>query len=111
MKNIKYFMSFLSLMLIFSSCSEENYVLGDLNAPSNLQLTAEIVGSDTANPNGDGSGTVNFTATSSGALAYKFIQEGAEKNSPNGKTSYNFGKTGTYKYAVTVVAYGVGGTS
>lgn len=103
-------MSFLSLMLVFSSCSEENYVLGDLNAPSDLQLSAEIVGSDAANPNGDGSGTVNFTATSSGALAYKFIY-GGEKNSPSGKISYNFGTLGTNKYAVTVVAYGVGGTS
>jgi hypothetical protein len=111
MKNIKHFISFLSLMLVFSSCTEENYVLGDLKAPSDLQMSADIVGVDVNNPNGDGSGTVNFTATSSGALSYKFIYNGAETYSPNGKMTYNFGATGTYKYAVTVVAYGTGGVS
>jgi hypothetical protein len=111
MKNIKYFMAFLSLVLIFSSCAEENYVMGDLKAPSDLQLTAEIVGADATNPNGNGSGTVHFTATATSALSYKFIYNGAETMSPLGKMTYNFGNTGTFKYAVTVVAYGTGGFS
>lgn len=111
MKNIKYFMAFLLLVLTFSSCAEDNYALGELKSPSNLQLSADIVGVDATKPYGDGSGTVNFTAASSGALNYKFVHAGTEKYSPDGKITYNFGTTGINKYTVTVVAYGAGGAS
>jgi hypothetical protein len=111
MKKIKYFMVFLLLALVFSSCEEENHVLGDLNTPSNLNVSTEIVGSDAANPFGDGSGIVNFTVTGSDVLSYKFIYNGAETLAVNGKTTYTFGTTGKHKYTVTVVAYGAGGLS
>lgn len=111
MKNIKYIMTFLFMALIFSSCTEENHVLGDLKTPSNLNISTEIVGSDAANPFGDGSGIVNFTVTGSDVLSYKFIYNGAETLSVIGKTTYTFGTTGKHKYTVTVVAYGTGGLS
>jgi hypothetical protein len=111
MKKIKYFLTFLSLVLALSSCTEENYTLGEAKASSDLQITTEIVGTDTSHPYGDGSGTVIFTAKGTNVLTYKFVYNGAETMSGVGKMTYNFGTTGTHKYNVTVIAYGAGGVS
>jgi len=111
MKNFRYILTFLSLALIFSACEEETYEFGDVIAPSNLQITADIVGVSAENPNGDGSGTVHFTATASDVITYKFIHDGSESMAPAGTKTYNFGNTGTHTYAVTVVATGTGGVS
>jgi hypothetical protein len=111
MKNIKYMMTFLLMALIFGSCSEENYELGGLDTPSNLTVTSEIVGTDADNLYGDGSGTVNFTATATDAITYKFIYNGAETVSASGTKTYTFSTTGTNDYSVTVIAYGSGGVS
>ena len=109
MKNIKYILGvFLSLILI-SGCEKENYEFGDLITPSNLKLTAEIVGKNATNPFGDGSGKVNFTATSNDVITYKYVHKGAESMAPGGTITYNFGITGIHKYIVTVVAIGTGG--
>lgn len=111
MKNIKYIITFLSLALVLGSCEKENYEFGDLVAPSNLEVTADIVGADATHPNGDGSGTVHFNVTADNALTYRFIYDGAESTSALGTKTYTFSTTGTKKYAVTVVAYGTGGVS
>ncbi len=112
MKNFKYITGFfLSLMLVFSSCEKVDNEFGDIIAPSNVQITAEIVGADDANPYGDGTGVVRFTATATNAITYKFIHNGAESMVPAGTKTYNFGKTGTFKYAVTVVAVGTAGVT
>ncbi|MEN8777007.1 MAG: glucan endo-1,3-beta-D-glucosidase, partial [Polaribacter sp.] len=61
MKNIKnLYIVLFSLMAITYGCQENDYSFGDIITPSNIQITAEIVGADTSNPNGDGSGVVNF---------------------------------------------------
>lgn len=118
MKNIKYIITFLSLALFLSGCEEENYEFGDLVAPSELVLTPQIVGATDANPNGDGSGTVTFTATSVNSLAYKFIYDGSETSVPKGVKTFSFvsqtgpiGTSDVSKHVVTVVAYGTGGVS
>ena len=78
MKNInllyKSFTAFIIALAMVSceidSFSEESqFEFGDITAPSDLTLSAEIVGGGT----GDGSGTVNFTASANSALNYKFI--------------------------------------
>ena len=111
MKNIKYIIAFLSLALVFSACEKETYEFGDLVAPTNLVVTADIVGVDATHPNGDGSGTVHFNVTATDALTYKFVYNGAESTIASGMKTFNFGNTGTQKYAVTVVAFGPGGVS
>lgn len=112
MKNLKYlFASLFALSLIFVGCEEEEYEFGDIISPSNLQITANIVGADASNPYGDGSGEVIFTANASGAITYKFIHNGSEKMAPSGTTKYSFAKTGTHKYVVTVEAIGTAGAS
>lgn len=111
MKNIKYIITFLSLAFVFSACEKETYEFGELAAPTNLVITADIVGVDATHPNGDGSGTVHFNVTATGAITYRFVYDGAESTSPSGTKTYTFGTTGLKKYAVTVVAYGTGGVS
>lgn len=92
-----------------TSCETENYEFGDITNPSNLTISADIVGADTDNPYGDGSGTVNFTAVADGAITYKFVANGIEYMRPSGIFSIDFSNTGTHMYEVTVIASGTAG--
>ena len=110
MKNIKYILGLFLALAFFASCEEETYEFGDLIAPSNLQITAEIVGQD-VNPTGDGSGVVHLNVTADNAVTYKFVYNGTEKTTASGNMTYGFGTTGTETYTITVLAYGTGGVS
>ena len=112
MKNFKYIMySMVTLFFVVTSCQEEDLTFGDVTAPSNIQIVAEIVGADTTNPNGDGSGVVNFTTTADNAISYQYVYNGARTAAPNGQQSYNFANLGLNTYSVTVIASGTGGAS
>lgn len=113
MKKIKIiYRSILILSILsFIGCEEENYVLGNIVAPSNLEISAEIVGVDQDNPNGDGSGTVHFNFSANDAITYKYIFDGVETLVPSGKHTINFSVTGTHTYIVTAVAIGSGGST
>ena len=76
MKNVKFILGLFLSLTFLVSCEDEDYNFGDIIAPSNLQVTANIVGSET-NPTGDGSGTVHFTATADDVITYKFIYDGS----------------------------------
>ncbi len=119
-KSIFKFTGILSLVLFFLvSCKEEEYRLGALNAPTDLQITTEIVGADAANPSGDGSGLVNIAATSNGAMSYRVAFTEVEDLSaapsfeamPKGQLTKRFSSLGDVKYRITVMAYGAGGAS
>ena len=77
MKNIKFLFKtvFIAVATLLVGCEEENYEFGDLTAPTNLVVTAHIVGASAENPNGDGSGVVNFSATADDVITYKYIYE------------------------------------
>lgn len=112
MKNFKYILSLsLLVMFVFTSCQDEDQEFGDIIAPTNILITADIVGVDATNPNGDGSGTVNFSATADNAISYKFVYNGIETSSPSGKMTYNFAVLGLTTYTVTVVATGTAGVA
>jgi hypothetical protein len=101
----------LSLLLVFS-CQEEDNVFGDLSAPTNLTVQATVVGASTANPNGDGSGVVNFVATATNAISYKYVfSDGTTANAPSGQLQKRFTQPGTNEYTITVTASGKGGVS
>lgn len=102
--------SFLAVILLIS-CQDDEPTFGDITAPTNIIVTAEIVGQDTTNPYGDGSGVVNFTATADNAITYKFVSGATEKVAPSGTTSFNFSNLGINTYDVVVLAFGTGGTS
>ena len=108
---------FFLLLFVVAGCSEDNYSLGDLTAPNNVVITAVVVGKDAANPDGDGSGKVNFMVTGNNILGSKIdydvtnsvdwvIFPGDNKVTGTFKTE----TAGVNTYTVTVVASGVGGT-
>ncbi|WP_242120014.1 PKD domain-containing protein [Aestuariivivens sediminicola] len=112
MKNIKFKLGvFLTLVLLFSSCQDDEGVVGDIVAPSNVSMSATIVGVDANNPNGDGSGLVNFTATADGAITYRydFGDDSKVVSAPTGNVTHQFSLTGLNTYTVTVMASGIGG--
>ncbi len=102
----------ITMLLAFAGCQDDDHTFGDINAPGGLQVTAVIVGKDDAHPNGDGSGLVNFTATSTNGISYKYIfSDGTNVISANGKTLKRFTQPGLNTYNVTVLANGTGGVS
>ena len=115
--NIKYNFGIVFLLLfVVTSCSEDSYSLGDLVAPSNIVINAVVVGKDSTNPDGDGSGKVNFTVTGDNILGAKIDYDNSDSNDwvilPNTNKVTNTYKTvGVNTYTVTVVASGVGGAS
>jgi hypothetical protein len=113
MKKIKYkFLAIFCLMIAFIGCQESDYEFGDIITPSNIQITAEIVGQDAANPDGDGSGVVNFTTTADNAVSYKYVDSnGVEYLSLSGLQSISFSDLGLNTYTVNVVVSGTGGVS
>ena len=100
-----------ALLLIMAGCQDDDQQFGDIIVPSNLTLSFEIVGQDVDNPNGDGSGLVNFTATADDALTYRYdFGDGTEGDvAPSGDITHRFNLTGDNSYTVTVIASGTGG--
>lgn len=114
MKSINYILiALFGLLLITSSCEKEEYELGDLTAPTNVNLTYEIVGADAEHPNGDGSGQVKFTATADNHITFNFDFGDGKDNAitASGKVTHVFSINGVNTFNVTVYAVGKGGVS
>jgi hypothetical protein len=110
MKNFKNYFILVASLISLISCQEDDKDFGDLSAPTNLNVTVDIQGQSTANPNGDGSGIVTFTTTADNAISYKYIfSDGTSQNAPNGVFQKRFTQTGTNEYTVTIIASGRGG--
>ena len=74
--------------------------------PSNLTLSINIVGADGNNPNGDGSGIIQCTASATDALKYGFrFDSGDEIESFSGNLDFTFTNDGTINHTVSVFAY------
>ncbi|MFT4154480.1 hypothetical protein [Parafilimonas sp.] len=101
------------LILLFSNCNKSSYSLGDLTPPKDVTITAEIVGQDTDNPNGDGSGVVNITVSSDYALSYmiQYDETASPVYSANGTLTHKYTTLGLNTYTITATVYGRGGTS
>ncbi|RRO11919.1 PKD domain-containing protein [Flavobacteriaceae bacterium 14752] len=109
------FRAYLILILSFvivTGCQDDDQQFGEIIAPSNLTIEAQIVGADDQNPNGDGSGVVNFVATADNAIVYKFFfGDNSNETDSDGIIQNTYNLTGVNDYTVTVVASGVGGVS
>lgn len=107
----------INIVLLFAlvlaiSCQNEDHSFGDVTTPSNLKVTAEIIGKTADAPNGDGSGQVKFTVTADNAVSYRYtFSDGTAENSPSGVYTKRFTKTGLNKYTATVIASGRGGVA
>lgn len=116
MKNIKNILYIGLLALIFfgvSSCQQDDQEFGEIVAPTNLAISFEVAGQDSLNPNGDGSGIVNFSATADNAISYRFNFGDNTGNivAPAGQNTHRFNEAGTNSYVVTLIATGRGGVS
>ena len=103
-----------SMMIALYGCQENDYQFGEIIAPSNIVITAEIIGQDINDPalaNGDGSGTVIFTVKGDNAFSYVFYFDGIAEASPSGIYTKRFSKVGINTYTVVVKANGKGGIS
>jgi len=113
MKNIsKYILvTLIGLLLVNSACKKDEYDMGALVAPTNVQVAVDIIGADDENPYGDGSGLVNITATAENVITF-YVDFGDGQNKvvvPSGDTTYYFAVPGVNTYDVTVYAVGTGG--
>lgn len=107
----KSFIAFFLLGMIFSSCKKAEYSIGDIITPTNLAMTTLVVGTDVANPFGNGTGKVDITVTAANALSYKidFGDGTAPQMVPTGIIQYRYGNPGTTEYNITVNAIGTAG--
>ncbi|AUS05152.1 family 16 glycosylhydrolase [Pseudotamlana carrageenivorans] len=113
MKNLKYYIGiFVSLMTFATSCQDDDASLGAIIAPTNLSVSAEVVGQDADNPDGDGTGFVDISAKANNFISYKFdFGDGTSEVVPSGTTRHRFTKVGVNTYTVIVNAIGTGGVS
>jgi hypothetical protein len=106
-KNIIIIVTVLNCLLCFS-CSKNPDDSSDLlstNGPSNLNITATIVGKTAENPNGDGSGNVNFTFNANNATSYKIdFGNGEIKTVKEGIFSYSYTNPGIKSYTIRITA-------
>lgn len=109
--NIKSFSIILFTSLVVAgSCKKEEYRFGDIKTPTDLTLTAVVQGVDASNPNGNGTGNVIITATSSNSLTYSIdFGDGNTRVVSTGSLTYKYSNPGTYSYTISVNAIGTGG--
>ena len=85
-------------LLLMVNCQDDNFSFGSIDAPTNLEVTAEIVGQSADFPDGDGSGKIKLTSTADNAISYKYIfSDGTSENAPNGVFEKRFTKPGVNK--------------
>ena len=98
----------LSLISTLYSCGGGGggTVIETPKTPSNLKVTIELVGANTTNPNGDGSGTVivNFTATNATSYKVNFGNGDVTETAQNSLT-YTYVGSGVKTYTIYVSAY------
>lgn len=94
-------------LLVFLSCSGSGSGSEEpvIPTPSNLSVTATIVGADAQNPAGDGSGKVNFKINATNATSYKLLIEGKVIDVTTTDYAYVFKTVGTNSYTILASAY------
>lgn len=97
--------------LFFISCSGSNSEEPNIESlsPTNLIVKPKVVGATSQNPNGDGSGVVNFTLSATNATSYKInLGNGETKEVTSGNFSYTYTASGSNTYVLYVSAYNAG---
>lgn len=97
------------IFVLLCSCSSDSGSSGGTETntnPSNLVVSAVVVGTSSLNPNGDGSGKVNFTINATNATSYKILLgDGVTQEVNSGLFTYTYKASGTNTYTVFVSAY------
>ncbi len=96
------------LLFSFSSCSSEDSETNSV--VSNLQVEVSLAGASDQQPNGDGSGVIQVTATANNAVRYAFrFDNGDVQESTSGSMEFTFTREGTYTSNVVAWAYSESG--
>jgi hypothetical protein len=107
--NYSLFILFLCTSFALISCSGDGGNSGGTNGgtkPSNLVVSVAVAGTSAQNPNGDGSGMVNFNISAANATSYKIaLGNGETKDITDGTFTYTYTASGTNTYVVYVSAY------
>lgn len=91
-----------------NNTSDEPLVSSDV--PTNLSWSVKVVGSGPNNPNGDGSGMVQCTASAINAVRYGFqFGNEEEQESLTGSMEYTFTTNGINEHSIRVFAYSASG--
>ncbi len=102
----------LALGAVLQSCQDEDAEFGAVVAPTNLVLNFQLQGADAANPFGDGTGIVEFTASADNALNFSYdFGDGRKGSTFNGTIDHRFVVLGVNSFSVTVTATGTGGAA
>lgn len=97
---------YLNCFLLLSCSSSNSDEPVATSKPSNLVVTPTIVGATALNPNGDGSGVVNFAVSATNATSFSIsLGNGETKDVTNGSLTYTYSASGTNTYVIFVSAY------
>ena len=92
------FLKLFFILNIFISCSssgsDDDKGSGPVDSqeiiPSNLSLSFDIVGSDSNNPNGDGTGLVKFSASATNAVSYSYRFGTGDSKNASGAVEFSY---------------------
>lgn len=109
------------LLVIIMACGGQNneedgfvYTNGEREkvVPTELNLSVEVLGVDSNNPSGNGTGVVQFSAVAKNAVKYGYrFNDVSEEVSTDGNFTYTFREEGIHDYKITVLAYSITGES
>lgn len=103
------FIALANFLMLFSCSGSTTDGSGAIMTPSNLAISANLVGANAQNPNGNGSGIVNINISATNATSYKvLLGNGETKELTSGELAYTYTTAGTNTYAVYVSAYNSG---
>jgi len=104
MKN-RILLIFTVVVVSLASCSSSDNDSNEPVVPTDLSITGVKVGADGSNPNGDGSGVVDFTITATNATYYRVLINNETLELTENTFSYTFTQGGTNEYSIIVSAY------
>ncbi len=104
---------FLLLAIVgFIGCKETKYEFGSINTPTDVVLTTEIVGGDSMNPTGDGSGKVLIHVSGKNVLTYKIdFGDGKSQILTSDSILYRYTTKDTNNFNITLNAVGTAGAT
>lgn len=108
MKN-RFFLGLAVILLSFLACSNSDNEVNEPNVPTNLSISGVKRGENGNNPNGDGSGVVDFTITATNATSYRVLINNETIELTENTFSYTFTQSGTHDYSIIVSAYNSAG--
>ena len=96
--------------LMFACDNSTDSVASYDPGPSNLSVSSVVVGKDSNNPNGDGSGIVDFTITATNATSFRVSINNETLQLTQNTFSYTFTNNGTNEHTIIITAINSAGS-